>query len=47
VSGHSFRWRDREADVDEIGRMRRELFVSFGSCSAQEPIDGLVALGLL
>ena len=47
VSGDAFRWRDREAGADEIARVRRELFVSFGSCSAQEPIDGLVALGLL
>jgi hypothetical protein len=47
VSGDAFRWRDRVASADEIARVRRELFVSFGSCSAQEPIDGLVALGLL
>ena len=47
VSGDAFRWRDREAGADEIARVRSELFVSFGSCSAQEPIDGLVALGLL
>jgi len=47
VSGDAFRWRDREASADEIALVRRGLFVSFGSCSAQEPIDGLVALGLL
>ena len=47
VSGEAFRWRDREASAGEIARVRRGLFVSFGSCSAQEPIDGLVALGLL
>jgi hypothetical protein len=47
VSEDSFRWRDREADPEEIALVRRDLFVSFGSCSAQEPIDGLVALGLL
>jgi hypothetical protein len=47
VSGDAFRWRDREASADEIALVRRDLFVSFGSCSAQEPIDGLVALGLL
>ena len=47
VSGDAFRWRDREAGAKEIARVRRELFVSFGSCSAQEPIDGLAALGLL
>jgi hypothetical protein len=47
LSGDAFRWRDREVGADEIARVRRDLFVSFGSCSAQEPIDGLVALGLL
>jgi hypothetical protein len=47
VTGDAFRWRDREAGPDEIALVRRALFVSFGSCSAQEPIDGLVALGLL
>jgi hypothetical protein len=47
VSGDVFRWRDREACADEIVLVRRGLFVSFGSCSAQEPIDGLTALGLL
>jgi hypothetical protein len=46
VSGESFQWRDRSAGAPEVGRAR-ELFVSFGSCSAQEPIDGLAALGLL
>src|SRR4030095_8177202 len=33
VSGESFQWRDRSAGAWEIGRAR-ELFVSFGSCSA-------------
>jgi hypothetical protein len=47
VSADAFRWRDREASADEIALARRELFVSFGSCSAREPIDGLTALGLL
>jgi hypothetical protein len=47
VTPGAFRWRDREAAADEIARVRRELFVSFGSCSAQEPIDGLHALGML
>jgi hypothetical protein len=47
VSGDAFRWRDREAGADEVAHVRRGLFVSFGSCSAQEPIDGLAALGLL
>jgi len=46
VSAESFRWRDRYAAAYEIAR-GRELFASFGSCSAQEPIDGLAALGML
>jgi hypothetical protein len=47
VAPDTFRWRGRDAAPDEIARVRRELFVSFGSCSAQEPIDGLRALGML
>jgi hypothetical protein len=43
----AFKWRGRSADGEEIGRVRRELFVGFGSCSAQEPADELVALGFL
>jgi len=46
VSSQSFRWRDRAAGPLELSRAR-ELFVSFGSCSAQEPIDGLLELGML
>jgi hypothetical protein len=47
VTAEAFSWRDREASADEIARVRRELFVAFGSCSAQEPIDGLRKLGML
>jgi hypothetical protein len=47
VSPEAFSWRDRETGVNEIARVRRELFVAFGSCSAQEPIDGLRSLGML
>lgn len=47
VTADAFRWRARSAGADEIARVRRELFVGFGSCSADEPIDGLNALGLL
>jgi hypothetical protein len=47
VSGDAFAWRGRSASAAEISRARRELFVSFGSCSAREPIEGLAALGLL
>jgi hypothetical protein len=47
VTSESFRWRARQAGADEIARARSELFVAFGSCSAQEPIDGLRELGML
>jgi hypothetical protein len=42
-----FVWRDRAAGADEVARVRRELFVGFGSCSVAEPVGGLRALGLL
>jgi len=47
VDSDAFQWRDHSVSAEEVARVRRDLFVSFGSCSAQEPIDGLVALGLL
>ena len=47
VTPDAFTWRDRSTNPDEIARVRRELFVSFGSCSAREPIDALDALGVL
>jgi hypothetical protein len=47
LSDETFGWREHRAGPDEIARIRRELFVSFGSCSAQEPIVGLRALGML
>ena len=42
-----FAWRGREADAAEIERVRRDVFVSFGSCSVAEPVADLEALGLL
>ena len=47
VTDEAFGWREHQAGPDEIASIRRDLFVSFGSCSAQEPIDGLRALGML
>jgi hypothetical protein len=47
ISAQAFSWRDREARADVIARVRHELFAGFGSCSAQEPIDGLLELGYL
>jgi len=46
VEGQAFRWRDRTASAAEVAR-GRELFVAFGSCSFDEPVDDLRALGLL
>jgi hypothetical protein len=47
VSADAFTWHDHSVGADEIARIRQELFVGFGSCSAREPIDGLAELGLL
>jgi len=43
----AFGWRGREAGPDELARVRRDLFVGFGSCSIAEPVEDLRALGLL
>jgi len=45
--GETFRWRDREAGAGETARVRRDLFVSIGSCSFAEPVEELEALGWL
>jgi hypothetical protein len=42
-----FAWRGREAGAAEIARVRRDVFISFGSCSVAEPVEDLEALGLL
>jgi hypothetical protein len=47
VTAEAFTWRDRSVGPEEIATVRRELFVGFGSCSAEEPIEGLRRLGLL
>ncbi|HMI98393.1 MAG TPA: hypothetical protein VK488_01000 [Gaiellaceae bacterium] len=47
VTAEAFTWRERSAGPEEIAEVRQQLFVGFGSCSAQEPIDGLATLGLL
>ena len=41
------RWRDWRASTAEVAQARREFAHSFGSCSFEEPIDDLRALGLL
>lgn len=46
IDDGAFRWRDRTASVAEVERARG-LFVAFGSCSFDEPVDDLRRLGLL
>jgi hypothetical protein len=43
----AFRWRDWEAAAEDVATLRREVFVSFGSCSFDEPVEELRALGFL
>jgi hypothetical protein len=43
----SLRWRYDRVDLDAIARLRRDAFVSYGSCSFSEPIEDLTALGIL
>lgn len=38
-------WRTAEIDVDSIEAVRHNFAISFGSCSFEEPIDDLRALG--
>jgi hypothetical protein len=47
LDGEAFRWRDQVAGADELARVRRHLFASFGSCSFAEPVAELEALGIL
>jgi len=47
LDADSFRWRDRSGGPEELARVREELFAGFGSCSFEEPVDGLKALGIL
>jgi hypothetical protein len=47
VDADTFRWRDRTVSAEEVADMRRDLFVSFGSCSFEEPVQELRELGFL
>jgi len=40
-------WRGRTATARQVTSARSSLGLAFGSCSFQEPLDGLRALGLL
>jgi hypothetical protein len=39
-------WRDQSVRIGDLARARRE-FPSYGSCSFTEPVDDLVAMGLI
>jgi len=41
------RWRDRVVPASDLQDARRELFVAYGSCSFDEPVEDLTALGVL
>lgn len=43
----AMRWRGLEAGVAAVRRLRAEQFVGYGSCSFDEPIEDLTAIGLL
>jgi hypothetical protein len=47
VDADGLRWRDYLVPTQDLEATRRTLFSSFGSCSAQEPIDDLVSMRLL
>jgi hypothetical protein len=43
----SLRWNDLRASDEEIAAAREHGFVAYGSCSFDEPVDDLIALGIL
>lgn len=43
----SFAWRGERMSLSELARARAHAFVAYGSCSFAEPVDDLVALGLI
>jgi len=47
LTDEGFAWRDVSFDRTAIARARREALRSFGSCSFEEPVDGLCGLGML
>jgi hypothetical protein len=47
LDAKSFRAAGRSADAETCARVRRELFASIGSCSFEEPVGELRALGIL
>lgn len=44
IAADHLAWRGRAISVAELGRLRREVAIAFGSCSFREPVDELRAL---
>jgi hypothetical protein len=47
VTPEALAWRSHSWSVDQLSETRKQFFVSFGSCSFEEPIRDLEALGWL
>ncbi len=47
ASPAGLRWRGRPFGIPTLRTMRRERFAAYGSCSFSEPVDDLVAMGLV
>ncbi|MFQ5947289.1 MAG: hypothetical protein ACE5KX_00330 [Acidimicrobiia bacterium] len=47
LTAQAFRWRHLEVTAGGISQARRRLFVGYGSCSFREPVEDLMALGIL
>ena len=47
VNANSLRWRDRSWSTEQLATLRRQFFISIGSCSFDEPIHDLESLGWL
>jgi len=47
LDADALRWNGREANADELARVRREQFVAVGSCSFFEPVEDLREAGIL
>ena len=47
LTSSGLRWRDHNVDEETLVQTRRDRFVSYGSCSFDEPVDDLIAMGVL
>ncbi len=47
ITSEALGWKDHRTGPDAIARARRDLLVAYGSCSYDEPVEDLAALGFL